>query len=161
MSILRANRSARLRDHPRKRRIRFRQAVPVRRDRRELRRLFRRAARAALAERQNEMTALLGRLSADHALLSEVVPGPRPSDGVVEFLDGTRLLLVTRRGSNGLGRLTAEHGATGAIVCLIRAQPSFATCWFRLWFAAVGAQKPAEVLAKVRPAPAPRVGPSA
>jgi hypothetical protein len=100
------------------------------------------------------MTALLDRLSADHALLSEVVPGPRPGAGVVEFLDGTRLLVVTRRGSNALGRLTAEHGATGAVVCLIRAQPSFASCWFRLWFASAGARKPSEVLARVGPPPA-------
>ena len=97
MSILRANRSARPR--ARKRRIGFRQAVPAWRDRRELRRIFRRAARAALAERKTEMTALLERLAADHVPLSEIAPGPRPRDGIVEFLDGTRLLLATRRGS--------------------------------------------------------------
>jgi hypothetical protein len=153
MSIPRARGSARLRGRPRERRIRFRKAVPVWRDRRELRRLFRRAARTALAERKTEMTALLDRLSADHVPLSEVEPGSRPRDGVVEFLDGTRLLLVTRRDSNCLSRLREEHNAAGAIVCLIRAQPSFASCRFRLWFASVGAAKPAEVLAAVRPAP--------
>jgi hypothetical protein len=154
MSILRARGSARLRGRPRERRTRFRQAVPVRRDRRELRSLFRRAARAALAERQAEVTALLERLSADHVPLSEVVPGPRARDGVVEFLDGTRLLLVTRRGSASMDRLTEEHSGTGAVVCLLRAQPSFASCWFRLWFASPGARKPSEVLARVGPAPA-------
>ena len=87
MGIPRARGSARLRGRPTERRIRFREAVPVWRDRRDLRRLFRRAARAALAERKNKMMALLERLSADHVPLSEVVPGPRARDGVVEFLD--------------------------------------------------------------------------
>jgi hypothetical protein len=100
------------------------------------------------------MTALLDRLSADHVPLSEMVPGNWPREDVVEFLDGTRLLLTTRRGSAGLDRLRDEHRRAGAIVWLIRAQPSFARCWFRLWFASVGAVKPAEVLAKVGPAPA-------
>jgi hypothetical protein len=151
MSILRASGSARPR--ARKRRIGFRQAVPVRGDRRDLRRLFRRAARAALVDRQAEMTALLDRLSADHVPLSEIVPGPWPREGVVEFLDGTRLLLTTRRVSTGMDRLRDEHRPAGAIVWLIRAQPSFASCWFRLWFASVGAAKPAELLARVGPAP--------
>ena len=151
MSILRASGSARPR--ARKRRIGFRQAVPVRGDRRDLRRLFRRAARAALADRQAEMTALLDRLSADHVPLSEIVPGPRPREGVVEFLDGTRLLLTTRRVSTEMDRLRDVHRPAGAIVWLVRAQPSFASCWFRLWFASVGAAKPAELLARVGPGP--------
>jgi hypothetical protein len=152
VGILRASRAARPRDG--KRRIRFWQAVPVWRDRRDLRRRFRRAARAALADRQAEMTTLLDRLSAGHVPLSEVGPGASQREGVVEFLDGTRLLLTTRRGSAGLDRLRDEHRRTGAIVWLIRAQPSFARSWFRLWFAAVGSAKPAEVLAKVSPVPA-------
>jgi hypothetical protein len=154
MSILRARGSARLRGRLRERRIRFREAVPVRRDRRELRRLFRRAARAALTERQAEVTALLERLSADQVPLSGVMPGQRARDGVVEFLDGTRLLLVTRRGSARLDRLTDEHSGAGDVVCLLRAQPAFARCWFRLWFASAGARKPSEVLARVSPPPA-------
>jgi hypothetical protein len=152
MSILRARGSARLRGQKRKRRIRFRQAVPVRRDRRELRRLFRRAARAALAERKTAMMVLLDRLSTDHVALSQVVPGPQPREGIVEFLDGTRLLLVGRHGSNCMSRLREEHNGIGAIVCLIRAQPSFSSCRFRLWFVSLGTPKPVEVLVKVRPA---------
>ena len=111
MSILRASGSARPR--ARKRRIRFRQAVPVWRDRRDLRRCFRRAARAARADRQAEMTALLDRLSAGHVPLSEIAAGPGARDGVVEFLDGTRMLLTTRRGSLGLDRLRDEHRGPG------------------------------------------------
>jgi hypothetical protein len=108
----------------------------------------------ALADRQRDMAALLDRLSADHVPLSEISPGPWPREGIVEFLDGTRLVLTTRRASAGLDRLRDEHRAPGAIVWLIRVQPSFATCWFRLWFASVGAARPAEVLARVGPAPA-------
>jgi len=151
MSILRASGSAG--PGARKRRIGFRQAVPVRQDRRDLRRLLRRAARAALVDRQAEMTTLLDRLATDHVPLSDIRPGPWPQQGVVEFLDGTRLLLTTRRVSTGMDRLRDEHRPAGAIVWLIRSQPSFATCWFRLWFASVDAAKPAELLARVGPAP--------
>jgi hypothetical protein len=151
MSILRASGSAR--PGARKGRIGFRQAVPVRQDRRDLRRLLRRAARAALVDRQAEMTALLDRLATDHVPLSDIRTGPWPQQGVVEFLDGTRLLFTTRRVSTGMDRLRDEHRPAGAMVWLIRAQPSFATCWFRLWFASVGAAKPAELLARVGPAP--------
>jgi hypothetical protein len=100
------------------------------------------------------MTALLDRLSADHVPLSEIVPGPWPRVGVVEFLDGTRLLLTTRRVSTGMDRLRDEYRPAGAMVWLVRAQPSFASCWFRLWFASVDAAKPAELLVRVGPAPA-------
>src|ERR1700733_411464 len=151
MSILRASGSAR--PGARKRRIGFRQAVPVRQDRRDLRRLLRRGGRAALVDRQAEVTVLLDRLATDHVPLSDIRPGPWPQQGVVEFLDGTRLLLTTRRVSTGMDRLRDEHRPAGAIVWLIRAQPSFANCWFRLWFASVGAAKPAELLVKGGPAP--------
>lgn len=46
-----------------------------------------------------------------------------------------------------------EEWMMRVLVLLIRAQPSFATCWFRLRFASVGAAKPAELLARVGPAP--------
>ena len=85
------------------------------------------------------MTALLDRLSADHVPLSEIVPGP--GQGTVSSSSWTErgLLLISRRGSTGMYRLRDEHRGPGAIVWLIRAQPSFATCWFRLWFASAGA----------------------
>jgi hypothetical protein len=133
-------------------RIRFRRAVPVRRDRRDLRRRFRRAARAALAERKAEMTALLERLAASRVPLSAVDPG----EGSVEFLDGTRLRLATRRGrpdriSPAMNKLS--KAPDGAVVWLVRAQPSFTGCRFRLWFAAGGGPRPAEIVAKVGPMP--------
>jgi hypothetical protein len=151
MSILRPNRSARPEGCPGKRRISFREAVPVRRDRRDLRRLSRRATRAVMAERKAEMTDLLQRLSAGHVPLTAVTSGPRAREGVVVFMDGTRLLLLTRRGNADMTWLREGLRGSGAPVWLVRAQPSFASCWFRLWFATVGSTKPAEVLAKVGP----------
>jgi len=139
----------------RRKRIRFKEVVPVRRDRRELRRQFRRAARAAVAERKAETTALLGRLSADHVPLSAVVPGPQAKRGVVVFADGTRLLLVTRRGGSGIRWLSEGQRGSGTPVRLVRAQPSFASCWYRLWFASAGSAKPAELVARVGPVPVP------
>jgi hypothetical protein len=153
MSILRARRSARPPRLAAVRRIRFSEAVPVRRDRRDLRRLLRRAARAAVTERKAEMTALLQRLSAEHVPLSRVVPGPRARDGVVVFADGTQLLLVTRRAGPGMKWLAEPRRGSGAPVRLVRAQPSFASCRFRLWFASAGSARPAEVLAEVGPLP--------
>jgi hypothetical protein len=138
----------------RPKRVRFRDAVPLRRDRRDLRRLFRRTARAAVAERKAETTALLGRLSAGRVPLSAVVPGPQANGGVVVFADGTRLQLLTRRGGSGIRWLSEGHRGSGTPVWLVRAQPSFARCWFRLWFASAGSTKPAELVAKVEPVPA-------
>jgi hypothetical protein len=151
MNIPRVNRPARLPGRPGRRRIRFRDAVPVRRDRRDLRRISRRATRAALAERKAEMTALLDRLSAQHVPLARVVPGPRGADGIVVFADGTHLLLATRRGSPAVEWLTQGHRGSATPVWLVRAQPSFASCWFRLWFASAGSPRPAELLARVGP----------
>jgi hypothetical protein len=136
-----------------RKRIRFRDAVPVRRDRRDLRRQFRRTARAAAAERKAEMTALLGRLSADRVPLSAVTPGPGAKRGVAVFADGTRLLLVTRHGGSGIRWLSEGQRGSGTPVCLVRAQPSFARCWFRLWFASAGSTRPAELVARVGPVP--------
>ena len=139
----------------RRKRIRFKEVVPVRRDRRDLRRQFRRAARAAAAERKAETTALLGRLSANHVPLSAVMPGPEAGRGVVVFADGTRLQLLTRHGSSGIRWLSEGQRGSGTPVRLVRAQPSFARRWFRLWFASAGSPKPAELMARVGPVPVP------
>ena len=104
-----------------------------------------------MAERKTEMTELLHRLSACRVPLSAVVPGPRTTEGVVIFLDGTSLLLITRRGNTGVAWLGEGLRGSGAPVWLARAQPSFASCWFRLWFATVGSTKPAELVARVGP----------
>lgn len=155
MNIPRVRGSARPPGRPQEKRIRFRDAVPLRRDRRDLRRIFRRAARAAVAERKAEMTALLDRLSANHVPLSAVMPGPEAKRGVVVFADGTHLLLVTRHGGSSIRWLSEGQRGSGTPVWLVRAQPSFASCWFRLWFASAGSAKPAELMARVGPAPVP------
>jgi hypothetical protein len=155
MNIPRVKGMARQRGRPQERRIRFRDAVPLRGDRRDLRRQFRRAARAAVAERKAEMTALLGRLAANRVPLSAVVPAPEARGGVVVFADGTHLLLVTRHGGSSIRWLSEGQQGAGTPVWLVRAQPSFASCWFRLWFATAASTKPAELLARVRPVPVP------
>jgi hypothetical protein len=154
MNLPRVRGSTRQPGRPRGRRIRFRDAIPLWRDRRDLRRQFRRAARAAVAERKAEMTALLDRLSANQVPLSAAMPGPEANCGVVVFADGTRLLLVTRHGSSSIRWLSEGQRGSGAPVWLVRAQPSFASCWFRLWFASTASAKPAELMARVGPVPA-------
>jgi hypothetical protein len=154
MRIPRGGRSTRLRGQGRERRIRFKDAVPVRRDRRDLRRQFRRSARAAAAEREAEMTALLQRLSARRVPLAEITPGCGARDGIIEFLDGTQLLFATRRGGAAVKRLSRWHHESRAPVWLIRAQPSFTRRRFRLWFTLADCTKPAEIVAEVRPVPA-------
>jgi hypothetical protein len=100
------------------------------------------------------MTELLRRLSSDRVPLEEVLPGPRARDGIVVFLDGTRLLLGARPGSAGIKRLRQRHRRSSVPVWLVTAQPSFATSLFRLWFAPAGSTQLSEVLAKVGPVPA-------
>jgi len=131
-------------------RVRFRDAVPFRRDRRDLRRQFRRAARAVTAERKATTTALLWRLSANRVPLSAVTPGARDTERIVEFSDGTRLLLATRHGTASLQRL--EQGACWPPVWLARAHPDFTRRWFRLWFASASRAGLVEVRAAVAPA---------
>lgn len=138
----------------RRKRIRFKEAVPLRRDRRDLRRQFRRAARATLAEQRAEMTALLQQLSADNVPLSEIVLRPEAGDGIVVFHDGTQLLFVARYGNAGMERLRERNRASQVPMRLVAARPSFTRCWFRLWFASACSTKLAEVQARVGPVPA-------
>ena len=144
---------ARLRGRGRGKRITFREAVPVRRDRRGLRRQFRRATRDARDEWKTGMTALLRQLSASRMPLSEVLPGPRARDGVLLFLDGTQLLLTTRHGSADIKHLRqARHGFSSSVaVWLVRAEPSFTRRWFRLWFATDSHASLVEIHATVMP----------
>jgi hypothetical protein len=130
-------------------RLRFKDAVPVRRDRRDLRRRFRQAARAVQAEQRAEVTALLHRLSAGRTLLAYVKPEARGTSGVVEFLDGTRLQFATGRGGMTLVHLSRWHRASPAPLRLVRVQPSFTRRRFRLWFASASSRQPTEVVAEV------------
>lgn len=139
----------------RARRVRFAEAVPSRRDRRDLRRRFRRVARHATAERKTQTVALLQRLSADRVPLLAVLPGQRNSERVIEFGDGTRLLIAARYGTGGIKRL--RPGAAWSPVWLAQVQPAFTRRSFRLWFASAGRPGLVEMMATVAaPAPPPR-----
>jgi len=131
-------------------RVRFRDAVPVRADRRDLRRRFRRAARAAMGERKAEMTAVLRRLSAGHVTLACLIPEPRDEGRTAVFADGTRLFLEVRSGGDmkRLGRYGSRHP-----VWLAEVQPCFGRRWFRLAFTSDARALPLEVLASVGPVP--------
>jgi len=150
MSVLRARKPAWLRGHGQIERVRFRDAIPLRRDRRDLRRRFRRAARAAMAERKAQAAAQLGQLAANRVPLYAVTRGGRDTERVVEFSDGTRLFLFsTRAGAASLGRLAP--GPAWSPVWLAQVRPCFAPSWFRLWFASASQPRPLEVLAAVAP----------
>ncbi|MGH3206713.1 MAG: hypothetical protein ACRDNO_03010 [Trebonia sp.] len=148
---LRTRGTARFPGRAREPRVRFRDAVPVRRDRRDLRRRFRRAARAATGERKAETSAVLRRLSADHVRLAGVIPGTQDTDMVAVFADGTRLLLGVRCGGGGLERL--GQAGSPLPVWLADAQPCFGRRRFWLWFASAGCVAPVEVLTSVSPVP--------
>lgn len=156
MSVKGAGRPARLwgrTGRGRCKRVRFREAVPVRRDRRDLRRQFRRATRAVTAERKAEAAAQLQRLSAERVPLSEVTPGARDKERIVEFFDGTRLLLATPYSSSNL--MSLRPGPAWSPVWLAQVRPNFTRRLFRLWFASPGKPGFVEVQASVAPAAAP------
>lgn len=127
--------------------------MPVRRDRRDLRRQVRRAARTTTAEQRIETRALLRRLSR-RMPLAEINPGPRARDGIIEFLDGTRLHLITRHGGANMKRLRQWHRAARAPMRLVRAHPSCTRRRFRLWFTSADGTETAEIVAAVKPVPA-------
>lgn len=153
MSVQRAGRAARLWGRAGRgqvKRVRFREAVPVRRDRRDLRRRFRLTARAITAERKAEAVAHLVRLSAGRVPLSALMPGARDSERIAEFFDGTRLLLAAHYDTANLRRLAP--GSIWSPVWLAQARPSFTRRWFRLWFASDGHTGLLEIRASVTPA---------
>lgn len=129
------------------RRIQFRDAVPVRQDRRELRHRFRRAERAASAERKAALIAVLRRLSAEQAKVSAVALEPPGGGVIVGFQDGTRLRFDLRYGTADLQCLGRELPRVPA--WLVQARPCFGRAWFRLWFASAQATDLTEVLARV------------
>lgn len=134
-------------DRVRERQIRFRDAVPVRRDRRELRSRFRHTVRIVTRERRATTTAELQRLSAEQVLVSALVPGTHDMDDIVEFSDGTRLLVALFSGKADLRRLGLD--ASRYPMWLEQALPCFGHRRFWLWFASADQAMPLEVLAGV------------
>lgn len=143
--------TARFRGRAQEPRVQFHDAVPLRRDRRDLRRRFRRAARAAMGERKAEMTTVLRRLSAGRVQLSGVVPGAHGTGTVAVFADGTQLLLEIRCGSGSMERL--GRGVSRFPVWLSDVQPCFGRRWFWLEFTSADRTVPVAVLASVAPVP--------
>ncbi|MGH3262244.1 MAG: hypothetical protein ACRDNS_09635 [Trebonia sp.] len=135
------------------RRIEFADAVPLRRDRRDLRRRFRRATRAAMSEQNAAMAAVLRRLSAEHVRLSGVIQAAQDRDRdrakVVVFTDGTRLLLGIH-GDDGLERL----GHSYSRIWLADVQPCLGRRLFWLGFTSATHRVRVAVLASVAPVPA-------
>jgi len=103
-----------------------------------------------MAEREAQSAAQLGQLAANRVPLSAVTRGGRETERVVEFSDGTRLLLTARSGAANLVRLMP--GPVWSPVWLAQVRPCFAPSWFRLWFASGGQAVPLEVVAAVAPA---------
>jgi len=127
-------------------RISFTDAVPLRADRREMRRQLRAAARTARAERKRRVTAGLEGLATLRVPVASVRPGVL-GDQLVEFVDGTRVWLHVRDGSTTLRRLAARSSCQDVHLGCV--EPCFGSCWYQLRFSTVGETGPT-VLVRVK-----------
>jgi hypothetical protein len=121
-----------------------------------LRRRFRRVARAVRRERRAETTAALQRLSVSHVLLAGLVPGSQNMDDIVEFTDGTQLLVGLFSAKADMQRMGLD--AVRYPVWLEQVQPCFGHRRYWLWVASVDRGMPLEVLASVQLLVDPRPG---
>jgi hypothetical protein len=110
-----------------------------------------RATHAVMGERQAPMAVVLRQLAAEHVPLTAVIPGEEHAGTVVEFADGTRLLLRIRYGGDDMGRL--DPAGHGLLAWLAEARPCFGGRSFWLWFTSAGCTVSAEVLTSVSPVP--------
>jgi hypothetical protein len=98
--------------------IRFKDTVPSRRERRELRRRLRKAGRDELAEQKEQVTRGLRRLAARRVLVASMQSGPTRGNELIEFVqvaDGTHLMLEVRGdGTAALRRLAARSASDTA-----------------------------------------------
>lgn len=116
-------------------RTRFKVAVPLRAERRDLRRRLRAAARDELAEQARVITKSLERLADRRAAVMAVTAaGPVCRNGTVEFIDGTRFVL---RFPNGVRELVRLGRSLTGIAYLEHVEPSFGHCWYLLRFRSV------------------------
>jgi hypothetical protein len=127
-------------------RVRFSEAVPLRSDRRELRRRLRAVGRAARAERKRRVTAGLSALSRRRVRISSVSKGVL-GDELLEFSDGTRIWLEVRDGAAALRRLAVQSGRSN--LYLRRVEPCFGCSWYQLDLSGPGGTGPT-VLARVK-----------
>jgi len=127
-------------------RVSFMDAVPLRADRRELRRRLRSAARTTRAERKRRVTARLEDLAMRRVPVASVRPGVL-GDQLVEFVDGTRVWLDVRDGTTAIRRLAARSSCQDIHLGCV--EPCFGSCWYQLRFSTVGETGPM-VLVRVK-----------
>ena len=127
-------------------RIRFSKAVPLRADRRQLRRLLRSAVRTTRAERKRRVTAGLSYLASRRVPVASVRTGVL-GDELIEFADGTRIWLDVRDGATVLRRLAAQSSSQSLF--LGQVDVCFGCCWYQLHFCGSGEIGPA-VFARVK-----------
>ncbi|MGH9057213.1 MAG: hypothetical protein ACRDYY_15340 [Acidimicrobiales bacterium] len=128
-------------------RIRFKEVVPLRGDRRDLRRRRRAVLRAIRAERKEAVTQELQELSKGRVPLVRLRPGPGDGAVIVEFTGDVRFLLTVRDCRAELRRL--ERRAMRGDVYLERVHPCFGRSWYWLWFLSWDGRE--ELFAKVTP----------
>jgi hypothetical protein len=97
------------------------------------------------------MTAVLGRLSADHVPLVAMILRKRGAGDIAVFADGTALVLRVRSGGAGMERLSQVSARRA--VWLAEVQPCFGCRWFWIGFTAEGFRTAMTVLASVAPVP--------
>ena len=124
----------------------FSKAVPLRVDRRELRRQFRAVVRSTRAERKRRVTAGLSYLASRRVPVASVRTGVL-GDELIEFADGTRIWLDVRDGTTVLRRLAAR--SPSQYLFLGQVDVCFGCCWYQLHFWGSGEIGPA-VLARVK-----------
>ncbi|MGH9072279.1 MAG: hypothetical protein ACRDX8_14215 [Acidimicrobiales bacterium] len=124
--------------------IRFAQAVPRRGDRRELRQQFRAALREVRAEDKNKVKYSLGRLVIHRVPVARTA-WARSGDRIVEFIDGTRIVLAVRGGN---AALRSANWRPLRATYLRGVEPGLRRGWYYLYFSEAGEGKFA-VLARV------------
>lgn len=135
--------------------VRFHDAVPARRDRRELRHHLREVLRATRKEQARALTGELERLAGLRAAVARASPVAAKGRTAIEFLDGTELALRIRDSSFDLERIPS--GFERPIARLEGVEPCFGHGWYRLHFQAPGHGR-LDMLAKVMWPVTPTVG---
>ncbi|MGH9115819.1 MAG: hypothetical protein ACRDWW_08320 [Acidimicrobiales bacterium] len=128
-------------------RVQFKEVVPVRGDRRDLRRRLRVVLRAIRAEQKEAVTRELRALSKGRVPLVRLRPGSSEGAVIVEFSGDVRFLLSVRDCRAEMRRL--ERRALRGDTYLERAQPCFGRSWYWLWFLSWDGRE--EIFAKVAP----------
>lgn len=135
--------------------ISFKDAVPRRADRRELRGLLRGAARSERPVADQNVAATLSQLSERRVPVATVWLQPDDRE-VVQFSDGTELVVDVAGSVLMTDRM---RGGRFQGVRLGLATPCVGSCWYRLWFVPPGGEV-VEVMAKVAPYQPPGAAPS-